>query len=113
MFNRLFKKYFNLTENKAKKNVFFHQYGRRCSKWPTKSKNLSKSCYNSRIMQPISMFNSLFESILDWAKIYNFRKFYILYQNGRQNSKYPKMSKNLQKSSISPELCDRIQCPIA
>ena len=67
IFNRLFQKYFDLAKNKAK-NVFFHQYGRRCSKWPTKSTNLSKSCYNSRIMQPISMFNSLFERYLDWAK---------------------------------------------
>ena len=44
------------------------------------------------------MFNSLFERYLDWAKIYNFRKIFILYQYGRQNSKYPTMSKNLQKS---------------
>ena len=43
-------------------------------------------------------FNSLFERYLDWAKIYNFNKFYILYQYGRQNSKYPTMSKNLPKS---------------
>ena len=44
------------------------------------------------------MFNR-FERYLDWAKIYNFRKFYILYQYGHQNSKYPTMSKkNLQKS---------------
>ena len=69
MFNRLLKKYFDWAENKAKKNVFFHQYDRRNSKWPTKSKSLPISCYNSRIMQQISMFNSLFERYLDWAKI--------------------------------------------
>ena len=107
MFNRLFKSISIWLKIKQRK-IFFHQYGRRCSKWPTKSKNLSKSCYNSRIMQPISMFNSLFERYLDWAIIYNFRKFYILYQYGRQNSKYPKMSKNLQKSCYNSGIMRQI-----
>ena len=77
MFNRLFKEYFHWAEKKAKKHAFLLI-------WPPmlkiadKVKRSFKSFYNSRIMQPISMFYSLFERYLDWAKFYNFRKFYIL-----------------------------------
>ena len=51
-----------------RKNHISQQYGRQNSKWPRRVTNLQNSCYNSRIIEHILTFNSLFERYFDWAE---------------------------------------------
>ena len=76
-------------------------------------KILQKSCYYSRIMEQILMFNGLVKKYFDWVKIkakknvFFFTNMAAKIQNGRKSKII------YRKVAITQELCNRFQCSIA
>ena len=113
MQNRLFKKYFDLAENKSKEKYIFSPIFPPMFKMATKSKNLSKVAITQELCNRFQCSIACLKGISIELKFITLDNFIFCTNMADKIQNIQQCQKIFKKVAITPELCDRFQCPIA